>query len=226
MSLLGEGPRDRLSRLGPGALCDDELLGLVLTGGLSGREPASRLLRRLGGLGELARVEPSALRGDGIGAARGAALSAALELGRRVAQASLPPRPVLQTARQAYAFLKPRLGHLRTEVFSVTLLDVRLRVVREQVVASGSGWACAVHPRDALAPAVREGAAGVLFAHNHPSGDPTPSADDRALTVRLWAACELLGLRAVDHLVVCRDGYSSYREQSCWRPTAVNAAGA
>jgi len=73
-----------------------------------------------------------------------------------------------------------------------------------------------VHPRDALAPAVRERAAAVLFAHNHPSGDVAPSEEDRVLTRRLVAACELLGLRALDHLVVCRDGYASLRELGEW----------
>lgn len=148
--------------------------------------------------------------------ARAAALASALELGRRAVQAELTPRPVLNTAAEAYAFLRPRLAHLRAEVFSVTLLDVRLRVHRELTVASGSGWACAVHPRDALGPAVREGAAAVLFAHNHPSGHAMPSSEDRQLTSRLVAACGLLGLRAVDHLVVCLDGYSSLRELGAW----------
>jgi DNA repair protein RadC len=128
----------------------------------------------------------------------------------------MPSRPVLRNAQQAYAFLRPRLAHLSTEVFSVTLLDVRLRVLRELTVAQGNGWSCAVHPRDALAPAVRERAAAVLFAHNHPSGDVQPSEEDRVLTRRLVAACELLGLRALDHLVVCRDGYSSLRELGDW----------
>ena len=216
MPLLSEGPRERLARLGSQSLTDDELLGLVLTGGVGGQAPAAELLRRLGGLAQLAQAGLSEVRGRGIGWARGAALCAALELGRRVSQAEMPSRPTLRNARQAYAFLRPRLAHLATEVFSVTLLDVRLRVLRELTVAQGSGWSCAVHPRDALAPADRERAAAVLFAHNHPSGDVAPSEEDRVLTRRLVAACELLGLRALDHLVVCRDGYASLRELGEW----------
>jgi DNA repair protein RadC len=216
MPLLSEGPRERLARLGAQSLTDEELIGLILTGGAGGQEPAAALLERLGGLAQLAQASVSEVRGAGIGWARGAALCAALELGRRVSQSSMPARPTLRNARQAYAFLRPRLAHLPVEVFSVTLLDVRLRVLREMTVAQGSGWSCAVHPRDALAPAIRERAAAVLFAHNHPSGDAAPSEEDRELTRRLVSACELLGVRALDHIVVCRDGYASLREIGEW----------
>jgi len=216
VSLVSEGPRERLARLGPHSLSDSELLGLVLTGGAGGQAPAAELLRRFGGLSLLAQATLSEVRGKGIGWSRGASVCAALELGRRAVQAEMPVRPVLRNARQAFAFLQPRLAHLPNEVFSVTMLDVRLRVLRELTVAQGSGWSCAVHPRDVLAPAVRERAAAVLFAHNHPSGDASPSDEDRALTRRLVSACELLGLRALDHLVVCRDGYASLRELGDW----------
>ena len=216
MPLHSEGPRERLARLGAQALTDDELLGLIPHRRRRWPAPASELLRRVGGLSQLAQISLSEARGRGIGWARGAALCAAIELGRRVSQAEMPSRPTLKNAQQAYAFLRPRLAHLPTEVFSVTLLDVRLRVLRELTVAQGNGWSCAVHPRDALAAAVRERAAAVLFAHNHPSGDAAPSEEDRALTRRLVAACEVLGLRALNHLVVCRDGYTSLRELGEW----------
>jgi DNA repair protein RadC len=202
--------------LGSQALTEDELVGLVLTGGIGGRVPAQSLLTRLGGLAGVARATLAELRGEGVGEARAAGLCAALELGRRVAQAEVSSRPVLQSAKAAYAFLKPRMAHLSHEVFSVTLLDLRLRVLRELPVASGTGWACAVHPRDVLAPAVRERASAVIFAHNHPSGETSPSTEDRLLTARLVAACELLGLRAVDHLVIGNEGYSSFRELGLW----------
>ncbi len=218
MALPIDGPRERLARLGPGALAQDELLGLVLTGGAAGRNPAAAILRRLE-LPQLARVSASelaALRGLGLGPARAAAICAAFELGRRVLQAEAPPGQILRSASAAYQFLKPRLAHLTSEVFVVLLLDVRLRVLHDVRVAEGTGWACAVQPRDALAPALREGAAAVIFAHNHPSGDPTPSAEDRDLTRRLVAASELLGIRAVDHLVVASTGYSSLRETGSW----------
>jgi DNA repair protein RadC len=219
MAEIEDGPRERIARLGAGALAQDELLGLVLTGGAAGRGPASEILRRLGGLSQLARASASelgTLPGLGLGPARAAAVCAAFELGRRVLQAEEPPGQILRSASAAYHFLKPRLAHLTCEVFVVLLLDVRLRILREVRVAEGTGWSCAVQPRDALAPAVREGAAAVLFAHNHPSGDPSPSAEDRDLTRRLIAASELMGVRAVDHLVVASSGYASLRELGGW----------
>ena len=94
----------------------------------------------------------------------------------------------------------------------MVLLNVRLKVIRAVRIAEGTGWQCAVHPRDAMRAAMLENAAAVVFAHNHPSGDPTPSEEDKELTRRLARACELLGVRGVDHLVICRDSFASHRE--------------
>ena len=212
----GEGPRERMARLGPAALSHEELLGLVLTGGAGGRTLAEALLQRVGPLPKLARATLGELRGAGIGPVRAASLCAALEIGRRVAQAEAPPGQPVRSAAAAYQFLRPRIAHLPNEVFVVLLLDVRLRILRDVRVAEGTGWACAVQPRDALAPAVREGAAALVFAHNHPSGDPAPSSEDRELTKRLVAASEILGVRAVDHIVVASRGYASFRELGLW----------
>src|SRR5579863_10462064 len=114
---IDDGPRERLTRLGPGALSQEELLGLVLTGGAVGREPAAGILRRLD-LPRLARASPPELcklRGLGVGPARAAAVCAAFELGRRVLQAEAPPGEILRSASAAYHFLKPRLAHLTCE---------------------------------------------------------------------------------------------------------------
>ncbi len=216
MTGIEDGPRERILHLGAGALAADELIGLVLAGGASGKRPAAELLERFGGLPRLSRVTPGDLRAGGVGPVRAAVLCAAFELGRRVAQAEAPAGRPIRSASAAYEFLQPRLGHLPNEVFVVLLLDIRLRVMRDVQVAAGTGWACAVQPRDALAPAVREGAAAVVFAHNHPSGDPTPSAEDRELTRRLAAASDVLGIRAVDHLVIAASGYASFRELGLW----------
>ena len=215
-SLNPELPRERLLRLGPSALSQDELLGLVLTGGSAGRRPAEELLKRFGGLARLARAGVTELRGGGIGAARAAALCAALELGRRVAQAELPAERPIRSAAAACDYLRPRLAHRPVEAFSVLLLDVRLRLLQHIQVAEGTGWACAVQPRDALLPALREGAAAIVFAHNHPSGDPSPSRDDIELTRRLVAACRLLGIRPVDHVIIAAGGCASLRELGNW----------
>ncbi len=208
-----ERARERLRGLGPGALSLQELLQLVGVG-----KPLD-LLRGAGGLARMARMTPAELRAVGVGPSTAAGLCAVFELGRRVAQEEAPAGVAIRSASAAFTYLQPRLGHLTTEVFVVLLLDIRLRVLRDVTVATGTGWACAVQPRDALASAVREGAAAVVFAHNHPSGDPTPSDEDRDLTRRLIAASEVLGIRAVDHVVVAARQYTSFRELGLWDDT-------
>jgi DNA repair protein RadC len=188
---------------GAGAVSDSDLLRMVV-----GESAASY------DLAELAQATPATLRAKGLRAKAAAKLAAAVELGRRASIAPQPDRLSFRDPRSAADYLRGRIGHLDHEVFEVVLLNIRLQVIRTVRVAEGTGWACAVHPRDALKPAILEGAAAVLFTHNHPSGDPSPSPDDIELTRRLIQACDLLGIRAVDHIVVCRDGYASIRERS------------
>ena len=212
-------PRERLLALGPRALADGELLALLLgtgTAGLSARAAAQGLLERAP-LAELAWSPPAALAGaPGVGLARAAALAAAFELGRRGAwdpprrgDRCLDPGRVAELLRHA--------AHGERETFHVVLLDVRGRLLRAAQVAEGSLTQCPVSPRDALRPAVREGAHGVVFVHNHPSGDPAPSPEDHDLTERLRAASELVGVLARDHVIVAAGGYFSFVEAGRWR---------
>ena len=152
----------------------------------------------------------------GLGPARAAALAAAFELGRRGAWS--PPRRgerILEPSRVAELMRPP--AHAERECFHVVLLDVRGRLIRAERVAEGSLTQCPVSPRDALRPAVREGAHGVIFVHNHPSGDPSPSAEDADLTERLRAAAELVGVTARDHVIVAAGGHYSFVEAGRWR---------
>jgi DNA repair protein RadC len=212
-------PRERLLSEGPRALADADLLALVLgtgTSRLSARAAAQGLLEAVP-LAELAWASPDALAGwPGIGLARAAAISAAFELGRRGAWA--PPRRgdrCLDPGR-VHELLR-HAAFAERECFHVVLLDVRGRLLRTVQVAEGSLSQCPVSPRDALRPAVREGAHGVVFVHNHPSGDPSPSADDADLTERLRAAAEVVGVLARDHVIVAAGGYFSFVEAGRWR---------
>jgi DNA repair protein RadC len=214
-----EGPRERLLASGPAALSDAELVALILGSGsarLSARAAALALVERAS-LPQLAWASPEELSGrPGLGPARAAALAAAFELGRRGAWS--PPRRgerILEPSRVA-ELMRP-LAHADRECFHVVLLDVRGRLIRAERVAEGSLTQCPVSPRDALRPAVREGAHGVIFVHNHPSGDPSPSAEDADLTERLRAASELVGVLARDHVVVASGGYFSFVEAGRWR---------
>jgi len=168
-------------------------------------------------LPELAWASADALQArTGIGGARAAALAAAFELGRRGSWA--PPRrgeQILDPGRVAE--LMRFAAHAERECFHVVLLDVRGRLLRAERVAEGSLTQCPVSPRDALRPAVREGAHGVVFVHNHPSGDPSPSPEDVDLTERLRAAAELVGVLARDHVIVASGGHYSFAEAGRWR---------
>ncbi len=212
-------PRERLVADGPRALSDAELVALVLgtgTSKLSARAAALGLLEAVP-IGELAWAAPDVIAAcPGIGLARAAALAAAFELGRRGAWS--PPRRGERCLDPGRVFeLMRHAAHAEREAFHVILLDVRGRLLRAVQVAEGSLTQCPVSPRDALRPAVRDGAHGLVFVHNHPSGDPSPSPDDVDLTERLRAAAELVGVLARDHVIVAAGGYYSFVEAGRWR---------
>jgi DNA repair protein RadC len=214
-----ERPRERLLAEGARSLSDAELIALLIGTGtvrLSARAAALGLLEALP-MPELAWSTADAIAMvPGIGPARAAAIAAAFELGRRGAwsppqrgERCLDPCRVFELMRHA--------AHAEREGFHVILLDVRGRLIRAAQVAEGSLSQCPVSPRDALRPAVREGAHSIVFSHNHPSGDPSPSADDVDLTERLRAAAELVGIVARDHVIVAAGGYYSFVEAGRWR---------
>jgi DNA repair protein RadC len=210
-------PRERLTAFGPAALSDAELLALLIGTGTAREgvlDVAARLLSTVGGLGALARLQASELAAlPGLGPARAAEIVAALELGRRASRDIAAERPQIMNPADAAALLGPTLAHLEQERSVVLLLDRRHRVLREVVIGLGGIAHAPMEPREVFAAALREpGVAAVLVAHNHPSGDPTPSPDDRAITRRLSAAAEMLGLELLDHVIVAAGGWSSLRE--------------
>lgn len=214
----GDRPRERLVSLGPGALSDAEVLALILGtggGGLGVLDLAARVLADVGGTDRLARVGvPDLARVPGIGPAKAAEVVAALELGRRAARAMAGERPQILGPEDAAALLEPRLGHLDREETVVLILDRKHRVLREVVVGVGGVSSSPMEAREIFSAALREPcAAAVLVAHNHPSGDPSPSAEDLAVTHRLEEAADILGLELLDHLVVAAGGWTSLRER-------------
>jgi DNA repair protein RadC len=207
-------PRERLSAHGPGALSDAEILALLLgTGGRGAHvlELAARVLAASGGPGGLARMTGGELATiSGVGPAKAAEIVAALELGRRAARAMAAERPQIFTAEDAAALLVPRLAHLDREESVVLVLDRKHCVLREASVGAGGVAHSPMEAREVFAAALRvPGAAAILVAHNHPSGDPTPSIDDVLVTRRLKQGAELLGLEFLDHLVVAAKGCAS-----------------
>jgi DNA repair protein RadC len=210
-------PRERLERCGAEALSDAELVALLLRTGARGRDAlaiAHALLERHAGLRGLARATGSELRdADGVGPAKGAGLIAALEIGRRVASRELRPGEPIRGPEDLWRHFGARLRDASHEQFLVVLLDGRHRVLRSEAVSRGTLTASLVHPREVFRPAIREAAAALVLVHNHPSGDPTPSREDREITARLIGAGELLGIPVLDHVVVAESGYRSLREE-------------
>jgi DNA repair protein RadC len=210
---------ERLARVGVQQLSDTELLTSVLspTAGSNNTRLAAETLLEQTPLAELAWASPDQLmQHAGIGPARAAALAAAFELGRRAGWS--PPRrgdDVLKPAK-VYELLR-HVAHSDHEEFWIVLLDARGRLIKPHRIAIGSLTMCPVNPRDVLREAVRSGAAGVVFVHNHPSSDATPSAADLDLTERLRAASELVGVTPRDHLVIAASGYYSFVENGRWR---------
>jgi len=217
-----EGPRERLDLLGPEALSDAELVALLLRTGERRTDAlgvAEALLARVGGLRGLAGAARGELRSvAGVGAVKGASLEAALELGRRLATRRLRVGDAVLGPEDVFRHFHARLRDAPHERFLVLLLDGRHRVVREVVTSQGTLTASLVHPREVFRPALREAAAALILVHNHPSGDPAPSREDREVTVRLARAGDILGVPVLDHVIVAERGWASLREQGVIEP--------
>lgn len=212
-----ERPRERLLAKGPEALSDANLLAILLRTGrrdASAVQVALELLDRMGGLGGLAACGTDELCTiPGIGPAKAAQLKAALALGRRSLAAPLSTGTRISSSADLYKHFHPLLREVKHELFKVVLLDAKNIVIREVTVSEGSLTLSIVHPREVFALAVRESAAAVILLHNHPSGDPTPSGEDRQLTSRLVEAGRLLGIRVVDHVILGDGRYVSFADE-------------
>jgi DNA repair protein RadC len=219
-----ERPRERLFLYGGGELTDAECVALVV-GNVAARSSltvARALLDRFGSLRALDRADPYELVEQGtLGFAGAASLKGAFELSRRAALPCLDASRAVRSGSDLYDRYRGAFLALRKETFVAVYLDGRHRVVREERVSEGTLNAALVHPREVLGPALRIGAACFVVMHNHPSGDPTPSAEDLAVTRRLAEAGELVGIPLLDHLILGDDRYCSFLERgSLTRPRA------
>ena len=214
--LPDDRPREKLRRHGATGLGDNELVALVLGNGSrrgNALSVANALLAAHGGLHGLTRcTADDFVRIAGIGAARAAQIAAALELGRRTLTLAPSARLQIRRPEDAAAYLMPRFGARGVEQFGIVLLDSKHRVMRAAVLAVGTLNSSIVQPRDVFRAAAVGGAAAIVVFHNHPSGDPTPSPDDLALTRRLVAAGTLIGIDVVDHLILGDARYWSIKE--------------
>ncbi|MGE5345360.1 MAG: RadC family protein [Acidithiobacillales bacterium] len=209
-----ERPREKLLLKGPAALSDEELVAVILGTGKAGRgvlELARELLRD-GGLHGLFRRGPADLlaHSPGVGAAKAARLTAVLEIAARIARDDLAGRDVISEPDAAAAFLIRLLAGESRELMGALLLDAKNRLLRNAVVFSGGAAHAAVAPSPLFRQAILAGATGVVLWHNHPSGDPEPSADDVTATSRFVAAGREIGIEVRDHLVLGRGRWVSF----------------
>lgn len=205
----GSRPREVFDRLGPEGMSDAQLIALLLRSGIQGRsvmELAEGLLREYGSLHALAEASATDLAAvRGMGPVRAQVLKAALELGRRLPAASAETPQYARTPEEAAALMRREVLASDVECFWVLLLDRRYRLKRPPVrITRGILDASLVHPREVFKEAIRTGSAAILLVHNHPSGDPSPSAEDIRITRRMVEAGKVVDIEILDHVIMGR----------------------
>jgi DNA repair protein RadC len=215
--LQQDRPRERFWAVGPGALTPQELLAILLGTGTQGRDAlavaADLLARGDGSLRRLAaRPWAELAQVAGVGRAKAARMAAAIELGRRIGVEAEPPPERIRGPVDVQRFYASRLRDLAVEEFHVLALGSQSQILADLLITRGILNSSLVHPREVFRAAIAEAAAGIIVVHNHPSGDPTPSADDRAVTRQLVDAGRLLDVPVYDHVVVGGERYVSFAE--------------
>jgi len=211
-----ERPRERLVKFGEQALSAQELLQLILGRGVAGESvaiTAQKLLSDFGSLQKLSEASIEELSSiKGIGLAKAAQIRAAFEIGRRLStQAPSYKSKELTDPEKVYRLIKSKLRDYHKEHFYIIALNSRNYSIAE--VSVGSLNASIVHPREVFAEAIKNKAASVVFAHNHPSGDPEPSEDDLLLTKKLVESGKILGIEVFDHIIVVKDDFFSFKNK-------------
>ena len=212
-----ERPRERLEQLGPQALANAELIAILLRVGVPGEnavQVAQRLLQKFGGLSGLHRAPFEELVAQhGIGEAKAAQLKAAIELGRRLTLEAPEERPTINSPADAAALVQYEMSALEQEHLRVFLMDTKNHVLDVVEVYRGSVNMSQVRIGEVFKAAIRRNATAVIVVHNHPSGDPTPSPDDVAVTRALVQAGKLLDVDVLDHLIIGQGRYVSLKER-------------
>jgi len=215
---LSERPRERLQKLGVEALSAQEILALILGRGIAGESvmvTAQRLLSRFGNLKGIAGASIEELaQVRGIGIAKASQLKAAFELVSRLeGYTDTGDKPLVRTPEEVAALVRGKLKGKKKEYFLALLLDTRNQLIKVSEISIGSLDASIVHPREVFKEVISASAASVIFAHNHPSGNPEASEDDIKLTKRLVEAGEILGIDVLDHIIIGDKSYLSLKRE-------------
>ncbi|MBQ6671361.1 MAG: DNA repair protein RadC [Firmicutes bacterium] len=212
-----ERPREKMIRSGAGSLSNAELLSIIINCGIKGESALSLASRVLAmdqdGLSGLMNCQPEELmKIKGIGEASACRICASAELGRRISAAAPVNRIRLDCPGAAAGAFMEDLRHLRKEVLCVAMINTKGEMIAKETVASGGLYSACANPREIFSTAVRKGAYAILLAHNHPSGDPSPSAEDISMTRQLAEAGKILGIVLEDHIIIGDGRYTSLKE--------------
>jgi len=215
-------PRERLIAAGPGSLSNVEILAILLRTGTereTSLELAQRILNENGGLHYLAEATVEQLSSiRGVGPAKAAQIKAAVELGKRMASTTQWERPVIKSPKDVANLLLEDMRYLDREHFKAVLLNSKNHVLAVDLVSIGSLNASLVHPRELFKRAIVKSAAGIILVHNHPSGDPQPSEEDKLVTHRIVEAGEIIGIDVLDHIIIGDGKFVSLREKGWLGP--------
>ena len=215
---LEDRPREKLISNGADSLSDEELLAIIIGTGTREKNVVelSREILQTFSYESLSDIEVSELtKIKGIKSAKASSIVASLRFGQRIAQKTMERKIIkISSSEDIYNYLKNELADKKNEHFYAILLDTKNVIISKEVISIGILDASLVHPREAFKLAVKKSAKSIIFAHNHPSGDYTPSNDDFKTTQRLVQAGEILDIEVLDHIIIGKDGYYSFKKEN------------
>lgn len=215
---VSELPRERLMRDGVDALSLQELVAILLGTGTQGKSVlilAQEILLHFGGMEGLLNASIEELtKVKGVGKAKAILLKAAFGIALRAAKEKLSPNKKLYTVQDILEIAIPRIGKLKKEALLVILRDIKCRLIHTEIISLGTLSEVLVHPREVFQLAIRHGAYSIVICHNHPSGDPTPSKADIALTEQLFKCSEIVGIALTDHIIIGGEEHISMKHSN------------
>ena len=211
-------PREKLIRHGADALTDEELLAIIISTGTKDKNVVELSKEILDSFSyqELSEIEVAELiHISGIKNAKASSVVASLRLGKRIAQRVIEKEITkIEKSEDIYNYFKNQLADKKNEYFYAILLDTKNVIISKEEISKGTLDASLVHPREAFRSAVKKSAKSIIFVHNHPSGDINPSKDDFLTTKRLVEAGEILDIKVLDHIIIGKNDYYSFKKES------------